>query len=84
MKLETVTETAPEQKREISHQTRAHGRPDPEADFSASRLDGDRRRLTRNESEPSRSRELAVILWVLALLLAEVELWSWIFARMYS
>ncbi|HSC50380.1 MAG TPA: hypothetical protein VLD16_08975 [Gaiellaceae bacterium] len=40
--------------------------------------------MTRNESEPSRSRELAVILWVLALLLAEVELWSWMFARMYS
>lgn len=79
-----MTETAPEQKREISHRARAHGRPDPEADFSAGRLDGDRRRLTRNESGPSRSRELAVILWVLALLLAEVELWSWIFARMYS
>jgi hypothetical protein len=34
--------------------------------------------------EPSRNRELVVILWVVASLIAEIELWSWVFAHMYG
>jgi len=83
MEVETMTTTAP-QKREINHPAHKHGGPDPVADLAASRADTDRQRWTRNESEPPYDGGLAVILWVLASLIAEVELWSWIFARMYS
>jgi hypothetical protein len=82
MALETMTKTAPEQKRKINHRARTHGGPDPEADLGASGADSDRQRRTSNELEPSRNRELVVILWVLASLIAEVELWSWVFAHM--
>jgi hypothetical protein len=84
LELETMTKAVPEQKREINHRARAHGGPDPEADLGASGADSDRQRRTSNELEPSRNRELAVILWVLASLIAEVELWSWLFARIYG
>lgn len=36
--------------------------------------DSDRQRRTGNELEPSRNHELVVSLWVLASLIAEVEL----------
>ena len=48
------------------------------------RADSDRKRRISNELEPSRNRELAVILWVLAALIAEVEVWSWVFAHIYG
>jgi hypothetical protein len=83
MEVETMTTTAP-QKREINHPARTHGGPDPVADLGASRADSDRQRWTRNESEPPYEGGLAVTLWVLASLIAEFELWSWIFARMYG
>jgi hypothetical protein len=79
-----MTKAASEQKREISHRARTRGGPDPEADLDASGADSDRQRRTSNESEPPRNGELAVILWVLASLIAEVELLSWVFARMYG
>jgi hypothetical protein len=79
-----MTKTAPEQKREIGNRARAHGGPDPEGDFGASGADSDRQQRTSNESAPPHDRGLVVTLWVLAALLAEVELWSWVFARMYG
>ena len=78
-----MTKTAPEQKRKTNHRARTNGGPDPEADLGASEADSDRQRRTSNELEPSRNRELVVILWVLASLIAEIELWSWVFAQMY-
>jgi hypothetical protein len=44
----------------------------------------DRQRLTSIESEPPQDRGLMVTLWVLASLIAEVEVLWWIFARMYA
>jgi hypothetical protein len=83
MELETMTTTVPEQKRKINHRARTHGGPDPEADLGASGPNNDRQRRT-NELEPSRNRELVVILWVLASLIAEIEILSWLFAHMYG
>ena len=74
-----MTKAAPEQKREISHRARTHGGPDPEADLGASGADSDRQRRTGNELEPSRNHELLVSFWVLASLIAQVELCSWVF-----
>jgi len=36
LELETMTKTAPEQKRKINHGARTHGGPDPDADLGAS------------------------------------------------
>jgi hypothetical protein len=80
MELGTMTKTASEQNRESDRRARSHGAPEVEADLGASEV----QRRTSNEPEPSRNRELVVLLWVLALLIAEVELWSWVFARMYG
>jgi hypothetical protein len=79
----TMTKAIPEQRREINHRARNHGGPDLEADRGASGADSDRQRRTSDKLEPSRNRELVVILWVLASLIAEIELWSWVFAHMY-
>ena len=79
-----MTKTAPEQKRESNRRARTHGGPDPEADLGASGADTDRQPRTSNELEPPRNRELVVILWVLASLIAEIELWSWLFAHIYG
>ena len=79
-----MTKTVHEQKRKINHRARTHGGPDPEADHGASGANRDRQRRTSNESEPSRNRELVVILCVLASLIAEIEILSWVFAHMYG
>ena len=79
-----MTKTAPEQKREINHRARTHSGPDSEADLGASGANSDRQRRTSDELEPSRNRELVVILWVLASLIAEIEILSWVFAHMYG
>jgi hypothetical protein len=85
MELETMTKTVAEQKRKINHRARTHvGGPDSEADLGASGANSDRQRWTSNELEPSRNRELVVILWVLASLIAEIEILSWVFAHMYA
>jgi hypothetical protein len=84
LELETMTKVVPPQKREINHRAPTHGGPDPEADLGASGANSDRQRRTSNELEPSRNRELVVILWVVASLIAEIELWSWVFAHMYG
>jgi hypothetical protein len=79
-----MTNAVPEQKRENNHRARSHGGPDPEADLGVSGPDSDRQRRTSNEVEPSRNRELVVVIWVLASLIAEVEFWSWLFAHIYG
>ena len=79
-----MTKTVPEQKREINHRARTHGGPDSEADHGASGANSDRQRRTSNELESSRNRELVVILWVLASLIAEIEILSWVFAHIYG
>jgi hypothetical protein len=38
----------------------------------------------RNEPEPSRGGGVAVVLWVLASLIVEVEVLWWVFSRMYG
>ena len=73
-----MTKTVPEQKRKINHRARTHGVPDSEADHRASGANHDRQRWTSSELEPSRNRELVVILWVLASLIAEVEVLWWV------
>lgn len=78
-----MTKTASEQKRKTNHRARTHDGPDPDPDLGASEANTDRQRRTSNELEPSRNRELAVILWVLASLIAEIELWSLVFVHMY-
>jgi hypothetical protein len=80
IEVETMTATAPEQKPKINNQPLTH---DPEGDLGASGADSDRQRWTRNESERPHDRGLAVALWLLASLIAEVELLSWFFAHMY-
>jgi hypothetical protein len=84
MERRRLTKAIPEQRREMNHRARNQGGPDPEADHGASGADNDRQRRTSDKLEPSRNRELVVILWVLASLIAEIELWSWVFAHMYG
>lgn len=41
-------------------------------------------RVRTDESQQSHDRGLVVLLWLLALLLAEIEFWTLAFAHMYS
>jgi hypothetical protein len=43
----------------------------------------DRQRSTSNESQPSRDGGFVAMLWLLALLIAEIEFWMLAFAHMY-
>ena len=79
-----MTKTVPEQKREINHRARTHSGLTPKPISGASGANSDRQRRTGNDLEPSRNRELLVILWVLASLIAEIEILSWVFAHMYG
>ena len=42
------------------------------------------RHRAANESESTYDRGLVVMLWLLAALIAEVELWMWVFSHMYG
>ncbi len=79
-----MTQTVSEQKRVINHRARTHGAPDPEDDLGAGGAGRDRERWTRNEPEPPHDGGLVVALWMLASLIAEVEVLRWVFARMYE
>jgi hypothetical protein len=83
MELETMPKSAPEQKHELGHQARIHPPPGAETDLDASRADTDRERSASKESGLRDDRGFVVVLWLLALLIAEVELWAWVFAHMY-
>jgi hypothetical protein len=79
-----LTKTVPDNQRASDHRARTAGGPDPESELDASEAHRDRERLTNNESEPPQDRGLTVTLWVLASLIAEVEVLWWIFARTYT
>jgi hypothetical protein len=83
MELETMSKTAQEQKQELSHRARSHALPDHNTDLDARAAPVACRPATGDESEPPRGRGLMVTLWLLAVLIAEVELWMWVFAHMY-
>ena len=73
----------PDQKHELGHQVRTHVLPHPETDLDARVAHTDRRRSTSNKSQPSHGRGPVVTLWLLALLIAEIEFWMLAFAHMY-
>ena len=81
--LEMLTKTVPEKQRLADQPARTAGGPDPESELGVREAHRDRHRLTTKESEP-RGRGLAVTLWVLASLIADVEVLWWIFGRMYA
>ena len=72
-----------DQKHELSHQVRADVLPHPETDLDASVAHTDRERSTSNESQPSHDGGFVAMLWLLALLIAEIEFWMLAFAHMY-
>jgi hypothetical protein len=78
-----MPKTPPEQKHELGHQTRTHALPDPEAGLDARVTHTDRQRSTSNASQPSHDAGLVMVLWLLALLIAEIEFWTLAFAHMY-
>jgi hypothetical protein len=82
MELE-MPNTAPDQKHELGHQARTPALPGPDADLDASVTHTDRQRPTSDEAQPSHDRGLVVMLWLLALLIAEIEFWTLAFAHMY-
>ena len=79
-----MTRTLPEKQGASGHRARTAGGPDPDSEVDASEAYRDRERLTSNESERPQDRGLMVTLWVLASLIAEVEVLWWIFARTYT
>ena len=78
-----MTKTVPEQQRVPDQGVHATSGADPESELGVSEAHRDRQRLTSNESEPQ-DRGLMVTLWVLASLIAEVEVLWWVFGRMYA
>ena len=75
---------APEQEHPIEHRARTHRALDLEDDLGVSETGGHRERWTSDEHERSPVGGLVLCLWVLASLIAEVEVLSWVFARMYG
>ncbi len=82
--LESLAKTVPEKQRASDRRARTAGGPDPESELEVSEAHRDRERLTSKESEPPQDRGRMVTLWVLASLIAEVEVLWWFFARMYT
>ena len=70
----------PHENHELGHRVRTYALSGPETDPNASVA---RQRSTSNESQPSRERGLVVTLWLLALLIAEIEFWMLAFSHMY-
>ena len=73
----------PDQKHELGHRVRTHVLPHPETDLDAQVAHTDRQRSTSNESQPSHDGGFVAVLWLLALLIAEIEFWMLAFAHMY-
>jgi hypothetical protein len=73
-----MTQMVPEQKRVINHRARTHGASDPQGDLGVSGPGRDRERWTSNEPEPPHDGGLVVIVWLLASLIAEVEVRWWV------
>jgi hypothetical protein len=72
-----------DQTHELGHQVRTHALSGLEADPDASAAHTNRQRSTSDESQPSHDRGPVVVLWLLALLIAEIEFWMLAFAHMY-
>ena len=79
-----MKQTAPEHEHLIEHRARTHRALDLEDDLGVSETGGHRERWTSDEPERSPVGGLVLFLWVLASLIAEVEVLSWVFARMYG
>ena len=79
-----MKQTAPEQEHMIDHRARTHRALDPEDDLGVSETGGHRERWTSDEHELSPVGGLVLVLWVLASLIAEVEVLWWVFARMHG
>ena len=71
----------PHQNHELGHQVHTLVLPHAETDLDASVVHTDRQRSTSDA--PSEDRGPAVLLWLLALLIAEIEFWMLAFAHMY-
>jgi hypothetical protein len=78
-----MPKTPPEREHELGQRVRMGALPDPEADLDASVTQPDRQRSTSHAPQPSHDAGLAVVLWLFALLLAEIEFWMSAFAHMY-
>ena len=72
-----------DQNHELGHQARTRVLPHLGTDLDAGVAQTDRQRSMSNESQPSHVRGLVVMLWLLALLIAEIEFWTLTFAHMY-
>lgn len=79
-----MTKTVSEKQRVPDQRARTAGGPDPESERDFREPRRDRQRSTSNESQPPQDRELMVMLWVLASLIAEVEVLCWVCGRMYT
>jgi hypothetical protein len=82
MELKMPNETR-DQEHELGHQVRAHELPHPETDLGPSVAHRNRQRPTSDKSQPSHDGGLVATLWLLALLIAEIEFWMLAFAHMY-
>ena len=69
-------------KHELGDQVRAHERPHPEIDLDPSVAHTNRERSTSAKSNSPHDRGFVVMLWLLALLIAEIEFWLLAFAHM--
>ena len=72
-----------DQEHELGHQVRAHVLPHAETDLGSSVAHTNRQRSTSDKSQSSPDRGLVVMLWLLALLIAQIEFWMLAFAHMY-
>lgn len=79
-----MTQPGPKQERVSDHGARTHAVPASEGDLGASEPRRDRRRWTSDEPEPAPDAGLVVVVWVLASLIAEVEVLWWVFAHLYE
>jgi hypothetical protein len=71
-----------EQKHELGHQVRTLVLPHADTDLDARVAHTDPQRSTSN-AQPSEDRGPVALLWLLALLIAEIEFWMLAFAHMH-
>jgi hypothetical protein len=80
LKMPAIT---PKQEHELGQRGRTPALPDPDPNLDASVAHTDRERATSNASQSSDHAGLVAVLWLLALLIAEIGFWMLAFAHMY-